>query len=101
MNNSIGAGVVDDLLEEGATFYCNTTVEWISGFATSSLDFTYTSEKYTVTISAVAEDNKVKSVRIVINDEGESSDLTWTIEYGNASFTLPDVDDWDKATFAE
>lgn len=99
MNDLIGAGVVNDLSEEGATFHCIKHVERESGYATSSLDFTYVSEGCTVTITASAEEDLVKTLCVVITDateNGRSSDLTWTFTYGSASVTLPDLGNWNK-----
>lgn len=99
MNDSTGVGIVNNLSEEGATFNCRKNVERISGFATSSLDFTYASADRTVTITASAEEERVKTLRIIIIDDaegGHGSDLTWTFTYGGASVTIPDVDAWDK-----
>lgn len=98
MNDSTGAGVVKGLLEEDATFNCTTHLERISGFATSTLNFTYTSANTTVSITASAEENIVQNVRVSISDVNAeyNSDLSWTFAYGNASVSLPDVDAWDK-----
>lgn len=96
MNDVSGAGIVSGLPEEDATFSCQMRVERISGFATSSLDFTYTSANKSVTISASAEEKKVQTLHVVINEAGEDkSDLTWTFSHGGASLTLPDIAAWN------
>ena len=103
MNSTDGVGIVNDLADEDATYNCMTSLERISGYATSSLDFTYTSANNAVTISASAEENVVKNLHIIIKDaEGKTlSDLIWTFAYGGAHITLPDVDAWDEETSAE
>ncbi len=99
MNDTVGVGIVKGLSEEGATFNCKKNIERVNGFATSSLDFTYASADRMVTITASAEEERVKTLRIIIIDDaegGHGSDLTWTFTYGGASVTIPDVDAWDK-----
>jgi len=98
MNAVSGMGVVKGLSEEKSEFFCSMNVERISGFATSTLDFTYTADKINVTITADAEEKNVQTARVVITDAagGQSSDLTWSFAYSGATFTLPDVDSWDK-----
>ena len=99
MNKHDGTGVVKELSEEGATFNCMTHIERVSHYPTGSLDFSYTTDRSSVTLTASSEGDKVNSLHLVINETaegGRAEDLTWTFVYGNAAITLPDVDAWDK-----
>ena len=99
MNKELGVGLIKELPEEGATFQGMHHIEWVSNYPTATLDFTYTTDKGTVTLTASSDGDKVRSVHLVIDEAaGDDSDidLTWTFVHGGASVTLPDTDAWDR-----
>ena len=99
MDKELGAGLIKELPEEGATFHCMHHINTTDNYHTASLEFTYTTEQGTVTLTASSEGDKVTSMRLVIDAAaGDDSDvdLTWTFVYGSAVITLPDTDAWDR-----
>ena len=101
MDKELGAGLIKELPEEGATFHCMHHINTLSNYHTASLDFTYTTDEGTVTLTAASEGDKVTSIHLVIDavlGDDSDVDLTWTFVHGNAAITLPDTDAWDKET---
>ena len=100
MNKTLGVGVVKELPEEeGATFHALTHIERVSHIPTASYEFTYTTDKGTLTLTAASYEDKVNSVHLVIGataENGSDSDLTWTFVHGGAAVDLPDTDAWDR-----
>ena len=99
MSKYAGVDIVKELSEEDATFHCKTHIERISNYPTGSLEFTYTTDKGSLALTASSEGDKVNSLRLVISETDESGhagDLTWTFVHGNAAITLPDTDAWDR-----
>ena len=99
MDKELGAGLIKELPEEGATFHCMHHINTLSNYHTATLDFTYTTEQGTVTLTASSDGDKVTSMHLVIDavaGDDSDSDLTWTFVYGSATITLPDTDAWDR-----
>ena len=99
MDKELGAGLIKELPEEGATFYGMHHVNWVSNYPTATYEFTYTTDQGTVTLTASSEGDKVSSIHLVIDAAaGDDSDvdLTWTFVHGGASVTPPDTDAWDR-----
>lgn len=100
MSKETGAGIVKELPEENAEFHGRVHIKRVSNYPTGTLDFTYTTEKGTLDLTASSEGDKVNSLRLVTSattEGGYATDLTWTFVHGNASVTLPDTDAWDGA----
>ena len=99
MDKKLGAGLIKELPEEGATFHCMHHINTVSNYHTASLEFTYTTDRGTVILTASSEGDKVTAIHLVIDvaaDDDSDVDLTWTFVHGNASVTLPDTDAWDR-----
>ena len=99
MDKELGAGLIKELPEEGATFHCMHHINTLNNYHTATLDFTYTTEQGTVTLTASSDGDKVTSMHLVIDavaGDDSDSDLTWTFVYGSATITLPDTDAWDR-----
>ena len=99
MDKELGAGLIRELPEEGATFHCMHHINTTANYHTASLELTYTTEQGTVTLTASSEGDKVTSMHLVIDaTAGDDSDcdLTWTFVHGAADITLPDTDAWDR-----
>ena len=99
MDKELGAGLIKELPEEGATFHCRHHINTINNYQTASLEFTYTTDQGTVTLTASSEGDKVTSMHLVTDaaaGDDSDSDLTWTFVYGAAAITLPDTDAWDR-----
>ena len=98
MNAEDGVGIVKKLTEEGATFQCMSHVEWVSNYPTGDLDFTYTTDKHTLSLTGCSDGDKVTTARLVITEtaaEAADVDWTWTFVHGGASVTLPDIEAWE------
>ena len=99
MNKELGAGLIKELPEEGATFHGMHHVNWVSNYPTAMYEFTYTTDQGTVTLTASSEGDKVTDIHLVIDaaaGDDSDSDLTWTFVHGGASVTPPDTDTWDR-----
>ena len=99
MDKALGAGLVRELPEEDATFHCMHHINTTDNYHTASLEFTYTTDQGTVTLTGSSDGDKVTDVHLVIDaadGDDSDSDLTWTFVYGSAAITLPDTDAWDR-----
>ena len=98
MSQYNGVNIVELLPDDEGVYNCKSHSEKKDGVTTGSLDFSFTVDEGTITITAASEENKAKTLHIVSSD---SADLTWAFVYGGASITLPDTDAWDKEQEAE
>jgi len=99
LDKELGVGLMKELPEEDATFHCMHHINTISNYRTASLEFTYTTDQGTVTLTGTSEGDKVTGIHLVIDAvAGDDSDidLTWKFVHGNAAITLPDTDAWDS-----
>ena len=94
MSKYDGVNIVSMLPEDMGTYNCKSHSEKKDGITSGSLEFNFTAEEGTITITAASEENKVKTLQIVTSD---GADATWTFVYGGASIELPDTDAWDEA----
>ena len=53
-------------------------------------------DEASITITAEAKNDLVEGISIHNVEDGETRDTTMTIEYGNASVTVPDISDWSS-----
>lgn len=98
MSKVNGVNIVELLPEDKGTYSCKTHGEKKDGVTTGSLEFSFTADEGSITITASSEENKVKTLTVSVSD---GNTLTWTFVYGNASVELPDTDAWDREAAAE
>lgn len=83
------------LPEEGVTYSCLLRDETKDGKTTSTLTAEFTTKGGTIRITGTADEGKVQSVSIVVNDasdEQNNRNISMAFAYGSAVFEAPDLD---------
>jgi hypothetical protein len=96
--------LIELLSEDTGTFLCSSQIEEIDGEQVGTLNFGYTAQSGSLSITATATDGLVRSFSVVKNSliaEESNTDITTTIVYGGASVSIPDTDAWDAEDEAE
>ncbi len=88
--------------EDGVTFSCDYHKEKEDEQSTSTVEFKYISEGGTITISATAKNDLVKTASMIVVDNTDPNgnrNLSLSFVYGNATIILPDTDAWAEEDF--